>query len=106
VPSNFCAMTSVAVLLRTVALHSRPLARREPLLHWLTGQSSGTPDISVNYSGARLRILESVHRTVSGAHQTLSGVPNSSTLKSFAPILIDSLTEFLSWFLLNLMHLR
>jgi hypothetical protein len=37
VPSNFCALTSVAVLLRTVALHSRPLARREPLLCWLTG---------------------------------------------------------------------
>jgi hypothetical protein len=28
------------------------------------------------------------------------------TLKSFAPNLFESPTEFLSWFVLNLMHLR
>jgi hypothetical protein len=37
-------------------------------------------------------------------HRTVSGVPNFSTLKSFAPFLIVSLTGFLSWFMLNLMH--
>jgi hypothetical protein len=39
VHSDFCALTSVAALFTTVALHSRPLARRESLLCWLTGQS-------------------------------------------------------------------
>jgi hypothetical protein len=53
VTSDFCALTSVAVLFITVHLSSRLLARREPLLRWLTGQSGGTPDSSVNYSGAR-----------------------------------------------------
>jgi hypothetical protein len=76
------------VLLRTVALHSRPLARREPLLRWLTGQSGGTPNSPVNYSGAFLRILESglFGGRLAWSHRTLFGVPNSSTLKSFAPI--------------------
>jgi hypothetical protein len=36
VPSDFCALTSTTVLFSTVALHSRPLVRREPLLCWLT----------------------------------------------------------------------
>jgi hypothetical protein len=54
VPSDFCALTSAAVLFITLALHSRPLAHRESLLRWLTGQSGGTPDSPVNYSGARL----------------------------------------------------
>jgi hypothetical protein len=39
VSSDFFALTSVAVLFTTVALHSQPLARREPLLRWLIGQS-------------------------------------------------------------------
>jgi hypothetical protein len=39
VPYDFCALTSAAALFTTVALHSRPLARREPLLRWLIGQS-------------------------------------------------------------------
>jgi hypothetical protein len=33
VPSDFCALTPAAVLFSTVALHSRPLACREPFLH-------------------------------------------------------------------------
>jgi hypothetical protein len=49
VTSDFCA-----VLFGTVPLHSRPLARRESLLRWVTGQSGGTPNSPVNYSGARL----------------------------------------------------
>jgi hypothetical protein len=54
VTSNFCALTSAATLFTTVHLSSRPLARREPLLRWLTGQSGGTADSPVNYSGAHL----------------------------------------------------
>jgi hypothetical protein len=54
VTSDFCALTSVATMFSTVAFCRRPLARREPLLHWLTGRSSDTPDSSLNYSGARL----------------------------------------------------
>jgi hypothetical protein len=52
--SDFCALTSVAALFITIHLTKRPLVRMEPLLSWLTGQSGGTPDSPVNYSGARL----------------------------------------------------
>jgi hypothetical protein len=52
--SDFCV-----ALCCTVHPVSRPLARREPLLRWLTGQSSGTPDSLVNYSGARPGIPKS-----------------------------------------------
>jgi hypothetical protein len=38
-------------------------------------------------------------------HQTLSGALFFSTLKFFAPFLIVSLTGFLAWFVLNIMHL-
>jgi hypothetical protein len=58
-PSDLCALTSVAALFITVHLMKRPLARREPLLRWLTGQSGGTPDSPVNYSGAHLEEPES-----------------------------------------------
>jgi hypothetical protein len=51
VTSDFCALTSVTALFRTVAFCSRPLARKEPLLRWLTGQSGGTPESPLNYSG-------------------------------------------------------
>jgi hypothetical protein len=115
VPSDFCALTSAASLFTTVALHGRPLARREPLFRWFTGQSGGTPDSPVNYSGACLqnsrewlvwRAPGPVHRTVSSAHRTLSGAPKNITLYVLLQFLIESLTEFLSWFMLNLMHLR
>jgi hypothetical protein len=43
----------------TVHLTKRPLAHREPLLRWLTVQSSGTSDSPVNYSGARMQDSES-----------------------------------------------
>jgi hypothetical protein len=39
VTSDFCALTSVSVLFIIVHRVRRPLARREPLLRWLTGQS-------------------------------------------------------------------
>jgi hypothetical protein len=86
---------------------------RESLLYWLTGQSSGTPDSPVNYSGARLQIPESgwfgvVRPWCTGhcsvAHRTVR-CAIFSTLKFFAPFFIVSLTEFLYWFVLNLIHL-
>jgi hypothetical protein len=54
VTSDFYALTSVAALFRTIAFCSRSLACKEPLLRWLTGQSGGTLDSPMNYSGARL----------------------------------------------------
>jgi hypothetical protein len=69
--SDFCA-----VLFGIVPLCSRPLARREPLLRWLTGQFGDTPGSPMNYSVARLAETREwlvcwvpglVHRTVSGA---------------------------------------
>jgi hypothetical protein len=59
VPSNFTALTSVAVLCCTVHPSESTVGPREPLLCWLTGQSGGTPDSLVNYSGARPEIFES-----------------------------------------------
>jgi hypothetical protein len=54
VTSDFTALTSARHCSSLYTLHSRPLACRESLLRWLTGQSGGTPDNSMNYSGARL----------------------------------------------------
>jgi hypothetical protein len=54
VTSDFCALTSSLALFITGHRVRRSLACRESLLHWLTGQSCGTPDSLVNYSGARL----------------------------------------------------
>jgi hypothetical protein len=101
--SDFCVS-----LFTTVALHGRPLARREPLLRWFTGQSGGTPDSPVNYSGARLQNSREwlVWRAPGLVHRTLSGAPKNITLYVLLQFLIESLTEFLSWFMLNLMHLR
>jgi hypothetical protein len=89
VTSDFCAPTSAEALFITILLTKRLLARREPLLRWLTGQSGGTSDSTVNFSGACpvetrewivRRASGLVHRTVSGAHRTLSGAPKISTL--------------------------
>jgi hypothetical protein len=99
--SDFCT-----TLFITIHLTKRSLARRESLLRWLTGQSGGTPDSPVNYIGgcpwnSREWLVwvctGLVHRTVSGGQ--------FSTLKFLAPFFIVSLTDFLSWFVLNLMHL-
>jgi hypothetical protein len=59
--SSCCTGQSGALWLLTCTIHGGrwPLARRESLLRWLTGQSGGTPDSPVNYSGACLGILES-----------------------------------------------
>jgi hypothetical protein len=80
VTSNFCTLTSVVAMFTTVALHSRPLARREPLLHWLTGRYGGTPDSPVNYSeGCPWNSREwLVWRVPSLVHRTLSGAPKTA----------------------------
>jgi hypothetical protein len=77
VPSDFCA-----ALFITVHLTNRPLTCREPLLRWLTGQSGGTPDSLVNYSGARMQNSREwpVHLLAGLVHRTLSGAPKNSTL--------------------------
>jgi hypothetical protein len=68
----------------------------------------------MNYSGARLEETREwlvrwlpglVHQTVSKAHRTVSGAPLGNTLLVLLQFFVVSLTEFLSWFVLNLMHL-
>jgi hypothetical protein len=105
---DFCALTFVATLFITVHLSSRPLARRESVLRWPTGQFGGTTDSPVNYSGARLEeTREWLVRWLPGlVHRTMSGAPKINTLYVLLQFLIESQTEFLSWFVLNLMHLR
>jgi hypothetical protein len=101
VTSDFCA-----ALFDIVRFCSRPLARREPLLRWLTGQSGGTPDSPVNYSGARPEETQEwpVCLLAGLVHRTVSSAPFFSTPYVLLQFLIESLTEFLSWFVLNLMR--
>jgi hypothetical protein len=82
--------------------------RRLPLLRWLTGQVRCTPDSPVNYSEAcPSKTREWPVRVELGlGHQTLFGAPLAAHSQDFAPNLFESPTEFLSWFVLNLMHLR
>jgi hypothetical protein len=54
VPSDFCAALFHSDISTVDCWMSR-----EPLLGWFTGQSDGTPDSPVNYSGARPGIPES-----------------------------------------------
>jgi hypothetical protein len=68
--------------------------------------SVGSPDSPLNYSGARLHFPESGWFTYVWSWCTgQSGAPFFNTLKFFAPFFIVSLTWFLSWFVLNIMHL-
>jgi hypothetical protein len=62
----------------------------------------------VNYSEARLwKTRELPVWVVRGlGHRTLSGAPLAAPLQVFAPNFVESPTSFLSWFMLNLMHLR
>jgi hypothetical protein len=101
--SDFCRELFI-----TVHFCSQPLTRQWPLLRWLTGHVWCTLDSSLNYSGARLEnSREWPVRLVEGlVHRTMSGAPLGSTLSRLAPNLIVSPTVFLSWFALNLMHLR
>jgi hypothetical protein len=59
----------------------------------------------VNYSGARPEeTREWLVRGMRGL-RTVAGAPLGNTLLVLLQFLIESLTEFLSWFVLNLMHL-
>jgi hypothetical protein len=93
VTSDFCALTFAAALFTTVHLSSRPLARREPLLRWLIGESGGTPDSPVNYSGARPEETREwlVHWLPGLVHRTMSGAPLGSTLSVLLQFFIESL---------------
>jgi hypothetical protein len=101
VTSDFAALTSAR---HCSSLYTSAVDR------WRAGSrcSAGSPDSSVNYSGARLAnsrewlvcLCESLGR------RTVSGAPLGSTLSCLALNLIVPPTEFLSWFVLNLMHLR
>ena len=53
-PSDFAALTSVGALFTSSVLLQSVVARWIAVARWHTGQSGGTPDNPVNYSGARL----------------------------------------------------
>jgi hypothetical protein len=99
-----CAMTSLLWLLPRTVHNCSLLAVdrwcRLPLLRWLTGHVRCTPDSPLNYSGApfgnsrewAIRVeLALVHRTLTG-HCPVRHLQH--TLKSFAPNLFESPTEF------------
>jgi hypothetical protein len=62
----------------------------------------------VNYSEALLEETREwpIDLVAGLVHRTVSGAPLGNTLSCLAPNLFVSPTEFLSWFVLNLMHLR
>jgi hypothetical protein len=59
VSSDFVALTSATHYVALFPLSELTVARWIALARWFTGQSGGTSDSPVNYSGARLRFLES-----------------------------------------------
>jgi hypothetical protein len=101
--SDFCA-----ALFITVHICSRPLTRREPLLHWLTGQPGA-------HRTVRWIIAEGAHEIPEsglfvGCLAWCTGQCPVCHLAAHSHVLLQilfvSLTEFLSWFVLNFMHLR
>jgi hypothetical protein len=95
--SNFCTV-------RFYCSRSRPLSTRLPLLRWLTGYVHCTPDSPVNYSWVRfvktrdwaVRLVLSLgHRTVSGAHWTMSGAPLAAYSQVFSKFIVPNLIYFL-----------
>jgi hypothetical protein len=99
--SDFCALTSDAhcSLLFTFAVDRWRQVTVAPLAH---------RTCPMNYSGAPLENFRewAVRVQLGLVHRTLYGALLQHTLKSFAPNLFESPTKFLSWFVLNLMHLR
>jgi hypothetical protein len=75
-----------------------------PLVHRIVWCTTDSP---VNYSGARLTETREwlVWKCTGLMHRTVYSTPKISTLKSFCSIFIVSITRFLSWFVLNLMHM-
>jgi hypothetical protein len=93
VPSDFVSLTSNAALYLTIELCRFDCCAQIAVARWLTGQSGGTPDSPVNYSGARLHFPESgwlilVRSWCTGQSSALA----HSTHKFFAPSQIESLT--------------
>jgi hypothetical protein len=97
----------------TIHFAESTVARWIVVVRWRTGQSGGTPDSLVNYSGARLRFPESgclapvrpwCTDTVRW-HTRQSGAPDHNPLMSFLLLLnwVPNLNIY--WFVLNLMHL-
>jgi hypothetical protein len=89
VPSDFVALTSVAALFTSSELLQSTVAQIV-VARWLTGQSDGTPDGPVNYSGARLRkpesgCLDPVRSWCTGQ----SGAPDHNTHGSFCSFELD-----------------
>jgi hypothetical protein len=112
-PSDFAALTSAAVLLLTVAF-------AEPTVGLGSRCSAGSPDSPMAQQTVRRIIAEHVSKFPRVAslelygpgapnivrwHTEQSGAPFFSTLKVLLRSLIESLTDFFSWFVLNLMHL-
>jgi hypothetical protein len=63
----------------------------EPLLRWCTGQSGGTPDSPVNYSGATILKPEGgKFRVVRPGHRTLSGAPDQGSPRYLLSFLLNS----------------
>jgi hypothetical protein len=100
--SDFCV-----ALFITVHFCIRPLARREPLLRWLTEQSGAHWTVQWIIAEGANKIPESglfVARR--------PGAPDSVRCATWQHTLLYcskfdcAPTEFLSWFMLNLMHLR
>jgi hypothetical protein len=107
VRTDFAALTSDFCTVHFYCSHSRPLSTGDRY-------SIGTPDMSGAHRTVRW-IITSVSRENPRAaswwgarpgHQTVSGAPLASPFLVFSPIIVESPTQFLSWFMLNLMHLR
>jgi hypothetical protein len=107
VTSDFCPLTSACTVWHCTLLKSTIGAQVviAPLAHRTV---RCTPDSPVNYSGTCP--LNSQECLVCCARAWCTGHclvrQRQHTVSPFAPILIVSPTEFLSWFMLNLIHLR
>jgi hypothetical protein len=86
--SDFCVHCSSLFTESTAFAVDR--CTKEPLLRWCTGQSGGTPDSPVNFSGARLEKPEGGEfGVVRSWHTRQSGAPDQGTLGSFAPLILN-----------------
>jgi hypothetical protein len=71
----------------------------EPLLHWCTGQSGGTPDSPVNCSGATQEKPKTAE--FDPVRSWCIGHCDQGTLSFFAPLFLNPFSIFY-WFVLNL----
>jgi hypothetical protein len=86
--SDFCAHCSSLFTESTAFAVDRCV--KESLLRWCIGQSDGTPDSLVNYSGARPEKPEGGEFGVVWSWCTgQSGAPDQGTLGSFAPLILN-----------------